>query len=73
MGAERETRRPRHSGSIAADLLSAGPAVWERFKRGPAESIGYYQAILDAVRPKLGDHPIVAELADAVAALEQHQ
>jgi (p)ppGpp synthase/HD superfamily hydrolase len=55
--------------SISADLRNAGPAVWERFKRGPEPTLGYYYAILDSVRSKLGTHPIVAELADAVAEL----
>jgi (p)ppGpp synthase/HD superfamily hydrolase len=55
--------------SIAADLRAAGPAVWERFKRGPEPTLGYYRAILDAVREKLGQHPIVAELDAAVADL----
>ncbi len=55
--------------SISADLRSAGSAIWERFKRGPEPTLGYYYAILDAVRSKLGAHPIVAELADAVAEL----
>ncbi len=57
--------------SIIADLRSAGPAVWDRFKRGPEPTLGYYHAILDAIREKLGTHPIVAELADALAELEQ--
>ena len=57
--------------SIIADLNSAGPAVWQRFKRGPGPTLGYYHAILDAVRAKLGMHPIVAELADALGDLEQ--
>lgn len=55
--------------SIAADLRSEGPSVWARFKRGPEQSIAYYQAILDGVREKLGEHPIVLELADAVGEL----
>ena len=55
--------------SIIADLQSAGPAVWERFKRGPGPTLGYYYAILEPVRVKLGAHPIVAELEDAVAQL----
>ena len=55
--------------SIIADLGSAGAAVWERFKRGPGPTLGYYYAILDPVRVKLGAHPIVAELEDAVAEL----
>jgi len=57
--------------SIIADLHSDGPAVWQRFKRGPAPTLGYYHAILEAVREKLGAHAIVAELALAVTELEQ--
>ena len=30
-----------------ADLQGDGPAVWERFKRGPGPTLGYYHAILD--------------------------
>jgi (p)ppGpp synthase/HD superfamily hydrolase len=55
--------------SIAADLRTAGAAVWDRFKRGPQPTLAYYRAILDGVRTKLGDHPIVAELDAAVAEL----
>src|SRR4029079_3400739 len=55
--------------SIIADLNSAGPAVWQRFKRGPGPTLGYYNAILDPVREKLGAHPIVAELEAALAEL----
>ena len=40
-------------------------------KRGPGPTLGYYHAILDPVRVKLGAHPIVAELEDALAELEQ--
>ncbi|MBK9710111.1 MAG: bifunctional (p)ppGpp synthetase/guanosine-3',5'-bis(diphosphate) 3'-pyrophosphohydrolase [Kouleothrix sp.] len=56
--------------SIVADLRDAGPAVWGRFARSPQQTLGYYHAILAGVRAKLGDHPIVAELAGAVADLE---
>jgi (p)ppGpp synthase/HD superfamily hydrolase len=57
--------------SIIADLHSDGPAVWQRFKRGPAPTLGYYRAILEAVREKLGAHAIVGELKQALAELEQ--
>jgi (p)ppGpp synthase/HD superfamily hydrolase len=56
--------------SIIADLHSDGLSIWERFKRGPGPTLGYYHAILDPIRVKLGAHPIVAELEDAVAELE---
>jgi (p)ppGpp synthase/HD superfamily hydrolase len=55
--------------SIIADLQRVGPTVWERFKRGSGPTLGYYYAILEPVRTKLGTHPIVAELDDAVAEL----
>ena len=55
--------------SISADLRGAGAAVWQRFKRGPEPTLGYYRDILAGVRAKLGDQPIVAELEDAVAEL----
>ena len=57
--------------SISADFRALGPAVWDRFQRGPEPTLGYYRAIRDEVRAKLPDHPIAAELADAVAELEQ--
>jgi (p)ppGpp synthase/HD superfamily hydrolase len=55
--------------SIAADFALVGPAIWGRFKRGADQTIGYYRDILDAVRAKLGDQPIVLELAAAVEKL----
>ncbi len=55
--------------SIVADVRSAGPSVWQRFKRGPEQTIAYYRDILAGVRAKLGDHPIVVELADVVEEL----
>jgi (p)ppGpp synthase/HD superfamily hydrolase len=57
--------------SIIADVQSDGPAVWQRFKRGPGPTLGYYHAILDSVRVKLGAHPIVAELEQALAELSR--
>jgi (p)ppGpp synthase/HD superfamily hydrolase len=57
--------------SIVADLHEVGPTLWERFKRGPEPTLGYYRAILAGVRDKLGEHPIVMELEAAVAELGQ--
>ena len=56
--------------SILADLALVGPAVWDRFKRGPEPTLGYYRSILAGVREKLGAHPIAQELAAAVEELE---
>jgi (p)ppGpp synthase/HD superfamily hydrolase len=55
--------------SIVADLARSGPNVWARFKRGPEQTVWYYQEIYDGVRSKLGEHPIAAELGEAVQAL----
>ena len=57
--------------SIVTDLQQVGPSVWARFKRGPEQTVDYYRAITAAVREKLGAHAIVAELNDAVQALEE--
>lgn len=56
--------------SIIADAMLVGAAVWQRFKRGPDQMLWYYREILAAVHGILGDHPIVAELARAIADLE---
>lgn len=55
--------------SITIDYREIGPALWERFKRGPEATLGYYQAILHGVRGWLGDHAIVQELDETVAEL----
>lgn len=55
--------------SILADLQEVGPAVWDRFKRGPAPTLWYYQEILESVQAQLPGHPLSAELADAVESL----
>ncbi|MGQ9549150.1 MAG: HD domain-containing protein [Roseiflexus sp.] len=57
--------------SISADLALVGPAVWQRFKRGPTPTLLYYHEILAAVTINLGDHPIVLELARALSDLER--
>lgn len=55
--------------TILADLHESGPAVWQRFKRGPEPSLWYYREIALAVRAKLGAHALADELTSAVAAL----
>ena len=57
--------------STVADLEREGPAVWARFRGGPAQTLGYYQAICATVQAKLPAHPIAAELAAALAELER--
>lgn len=57
--------------TIVADILTDGASVWDRFKRGPEPTLWYYREVLAGVQASLGDHPIVEELAAAVAALAQ--
>lgn len=55
-----------NSQSIIRDLRSDGAAVWQRFKRGPEQTLAYYAGIADGVRAKLAEHPLAAELDAAV-------
>ena len=50
----------------AYDVRRDGPQVWERFNRGPDRQIDYYRRIVHVARERMGDHPLVAELAGAV-------
>lgn len=60
-----------NSQSIIRDLRSAGAAVWQRFKRGPEQTLAYYAGIADGVRAKLAGHPLAVELDSAVDVLRQ--
>lgn len=55
--------------SLANDIRHDGAVVWQRFKRGPQSTLGYYRSIGEITREKLGKHPIVAELDAAIADL----
>jgi (p)ppGpp synthase/HD superfamily hydrolase len=55
--------------SFVQDLRREGVAVWEHFNRGPQPQLSYYHRVLDLAQERLGTHPLVAELAGAVAEL----
>jgi (p)ppGpp synthase/HD superfamily hydrolase len=55
--------------SFVQDLRREGVAVWEHFNRGPQLQLNYYRRVLDLAEERLGAHPLVAELAGAVAEL----
>jgi (p)ppGpp synthase/HD superfamily hydrolase len=55
--------------SFVQDLRLEGSEVWRHFNRGPQSQLGYYRRILSIAEERLGDHPLVAELADAMAQL----
>lgn len=57
--------------SILADYAALGDQVWLRFKRGATPIIQHYQQVCRVIQAHLGEHPIVLELAAAVAELAQ--
>jgi (p)ppGpp synthase/HD superfamily hydrolase len=52
--------------STAQDVRRNGPETWQRFNRGPESQLDYYRRILEVGRERLGDHPMVDELAEAI-------
>lgn len=50
-------------------LLKEGDVIWQRFKRGPRESLWYYGEISRLVQERLGDDRLSIDLAGAVDAL----
>lgn len=51
---------------IALDVRREGPQVWQRFSRDPATSLGYFRQVVQVAWERMGCHPLVDELADAV-------
>jgi len=51
--------------SILDDLKDIGPAVWERFKRGPKEQLWYFHALLEIFEARLHSR-MVGELKRVV-------
>jgi hypothetical protein len=52
--------------TLAADLHRAGSGVWDRFNRGPDQTLWYYTKVAELARERLGDHPLVTQVEDAV-------
>jgi (p)ppGpp synthase/HD superfamily hydrolase len=55
--------------SFVKDLRCEGAGIWQRFNRGPQSQLRTYRQVLEIAEQRLGGHPIVAELADALAQL----
>jgi (p)ppGpp synthase/HD superfamily hydrolase len=53
------------------DARRLGPQVWQRFTRGPAQLLAYYQRIAEMAREKLPQSGLVDELEEAVAEMAQ--
>ena len=52
--------------STALDVRREGLQIWQRFNRGPEQTLDYYRQILEIARQRLHDHPLVDELADVL-------
>lgn len=57
--------------SMADHLLQVGSSAWDSYSRGPAQSLWYFRSIVALARERLGAHPLVAELDEAIDDLEQ--
>lgn len=57
--------------SFIEDLRREGSQLWHHFNRGPQPQLEYYGEVLRVTEERLGDHPLTAELADAVRELAQ--
>lgn len=57
--------------SMAAGLRRSGPSMWAHFSKPAELTLQHYQHVAELVRGHLGDHPLAAELDEAVRDLEQ--
>jgi len=57
--------------SLAAQLRKTGSASWKHFSRGPEQTLGYYRSVAVLARERLGPHPLIEEMEEAVRDLEQ--
>lgn len=57
--------------SILIDYHQVGDQVWKRFKRGPEQTLSYYDEIVALVKEKLADHSIAQELEQTVTELRK--
>ncbi|GIV98198.1 MAG: phosphohydrolase [Herpetosiphonaceae bacterium] len=54
-----------------ADVEREGEIVWQRFKRGRGPSMAHHRAVVATIEERMGDHPLVHELKQALKALDQ--
>jgi (p)ppGpp synthase/HD superfamily hydrolase len=55
--------------SFVEDLKREGPQIWHHFNQGPEPQLAYYRRIVEVSRERLGPHPLVEELDEAVQRL----
>lgn len=58
--------------SLLADLEATEDpdTVWQPFNAGPERQLWYFSGVVDAVEKRLGGHPMVEELHDALTRLQ---
>ena len=58
--------------SLLADLSAADDpeSVWQRFNAGSDKQLWYVTSVVNAVEPRLGDHPLVMDLLRALGFLK---
>jgi (p)ppGpp synthase/HD superfamily hydrolase len=54
-----------------SDLKRRGPQVWTHFRASQSEQLWYYRSLHEVLSQRLGDHPLLTELSDALAALQE--
>jgi (p)ppGpp synthase/HD superfamily hydrolase len=57
--------------SLAVQLRKDGPGTWQHFSRGSGQTLWYYRSMAELARQRLGPHPLVEEMEEAVRDLEQ--
>ena len=57
--------------AMASALRQEGAAIWKHFSRGPEQSMWYYRSLADLARERMADHPLLAELDEAIRDLAQ--
>ena len=58
-------------GAVLRDLRdpTVGRGVWKRFKVGADASLGFYQAIVEAVTAGIGDEPLARDVTEMLASV----
>ena len=56
--------------SLVHILHREGASTWTHYARGPRETVGYYKNVVAVARERLGPHPLVECVEEAIADLE---
>jgi (p)ppGpp synthase/HD superfamily hydrolase len=57
--------------TLARQLHRHGLSAWSHYSRGPDASLWYARRVASIARDRLGEHPLVGELEDAISQLQQ--